>query len=457
MNVSIFGLGYVGCVSAGCFANFGNYVVGVDVNDTKVNLINSGKATIIEKDIDVLIDKAHKNGRLKATKDVKEAVLSTDVSIICVGTPSSKTGDLNLKYLHNVVKDIGEALSEKDSFHVIAIRSTSIPGTSSKCEKIVEDVSGKKKNVDFAFVSNPEFLREGTAVYDYENPSFILMGSNSERALDILSELYKDVNAPIIRTVLSTAEIMKYVNNTFHALKITFANEVGNICKNLGIDSHSVMNILCKDKKLNLSSYYLKPGFAYGGSCLPKDLKALNTLAKHMNVNVPLLSVIEESNENQKKNVLEKIISKNKKKIGILGLSFKAGTDDLRESPIVDIVEALIGKGYEISIYDKNVYLSDLTGTNKEYIETKIAHLQKLITNNIWEVIEKSEVIVVTNNEEEIKQALINKTLHEDNPAFNEEIAATFESTRLMKKIVIDLVRIDGIKGNVGEYDGLCW
>lgn len=438
MNISIFGLGYVGCVSAGCLAKLGHKVIGVDVNSNKVNLINLGRATIIEKDIDKIIREQHKLGNLRATKDVREAVKNTDISIICVGTPHSKSGHLNFEYIYKVAEEIGQALKEKETFHVIAIRSTVTSGTNNKVSEIIEGISGKIKNVDFAMVSNPEFLREGIAVHDYMNPAFTLLGSESEKALKIMSEIYNKIEAPIIKTDIEVAEVMKYINNTFHALKITFANEVGNLCKGLNIDSHKVMDILCKDNKLNISPYYLKPGFAYGGSCLPKDLDALNALSRDMALHLPVISSIAASNEIQKELVLNRIIDKGKKKIGILGLSFKAETDDLRESPIVDVVERLIGKGYNVKIYDKNIYVSNLTGTNKDFVEKKIPHLKNLITNDIKEVIDFGDVVVITNNEREIREFFIDKKALEE-------------------KIVIDLVRIEGIWENVGEYDGLCW
>ena len=364
MNISIFGLGYVGCVGAACLAKLGHTVIGVDVNENKVRLINEGKPTIIEDGIAELCAEAHEKGLMSATMDVREAVHATDVSFIVVGTPSSKEGHLNLNYIFTVARQIGEALKDKTMViddlgfqnsnlgfrnsnlkHIVAIRSTVLPGTNEKVGRIIEETSGLKRGKDFTIVSNPEFLREGTSVKDYFNPPLTLVGTDMPEAESVFREIYKDIDAEFICTDIRVAEMMKYVNNTYHALKIVFGNEVGNICKELNIDSHKVMEIFCKDKQLNISPYYFKPGFAYGGSCLPKDMKALKTLAHDHYVEVPVIEAIGESNDLQKRRAVQLIMAQGKRKVGILGLSFKAGTDDLRCSPIVDVVESLLGKG----------------------------------------------------------------------------------------------------------------
>lgn len=435
MRISIFGLGYVGCVSAGCLSSMGHQVIGVDVNQNKVDLINQGKPTIIEKDIDELIKSGVNKDLLKATSDPYEAVLNSDVSIIAVGTPSSKTGHLDLSYIYKVAEQIGYALSKKNTFHVIAIRSTVLPGTCQKVSALIENASDKKRNVHFSVISNPEFLREGTAVNDYFNPPLTLIGCDNIYACNTMLEMYAEIPGEKVCTEIKIAEIMKYVNNTFHALKVVFGNEIGNICKALNIDSHKVMEIFCMDKQLNISSYYFKPGFAYGGSCLPKDTRALKTLAKDLYINTPVINSIELSNVIQKENALDIIVSKGKKKIGILGLSFKQGTDDLRNSAIVEVVERLLGKGYEIKIYDKNVKLSELTGTNKDFIDSKIPHLQQYISDNLELVIENSDVIVISNKEKEF-----------------ENILTTYPT-----KIIVDLVRMwDCIENNF-NYEGISW
>ena len=323
MNISIFGMGYVGCVSLGCLAKNGHQVIGVDVVKSKIDLINSGKPTIIEKDIDTIIEENHKIGRIKATNNFKDAVRDTDISIICVGTPSNAQGHLNLNAIYQTAKQIGEAIKEKDTFHIVTVRSTVLPGTNKKVGEIIEEASGKERNKAFAVISNPEFLREGTAVKDYYNPPVTVIGTDNPKAAAQLKEMYNGINAPIEETEIEIAELIKYINNSFHALKVSFANEVGNICKNVGIDSHKLMNVFCMDDQLNLSSYYLKPGFAFGGSCLPKDLMALKTMAHDFYMDSPVLNSILDSNENQKKKVFDMIMARDTKKIGLLGLSFK--------------------------------------------------------------------------------------------------------------------------------------
>lgn len=447
MKISIFGLGYVGCVGAACLAKLGHNVIGVDVNENKVNLMNQGKPTIIEEGIAELCAEAHEKGLMRATTDVKEAVLNTDVSFIVVGTPSSKEGHLNLNYIFAVAKQIGEALADKSNHkfetinpksslrHIVAIRSTVLPGTNEKVSKMIEEASGLVRGKDFTVVSNPEFLREGTSVEDYFNPPLTLVGTDMPEAEAVFREIYKGIDAEFIATDIRVAEMMKYVNNTYHALKIVFGNEVGNICKELNIDSHKVMEIFCKDRQLNISPYYFKPGFAYGGSCLPKDMKALKTLAHDHYVEVPVIESIGESNELQKRRAVQLIMAQGKRKVGILGLSFKAGTDDLRCSPIVDVVESLLGKGFEIRIYDKNVKVSELTGTNKDFIMAKIPHLQHFVSDDLEAVCHESDVLVVTNKEKEFAELL----------------------ARYPNKIVVDLVRQWKDVDYAGRYEGLSW
>lgn len=433
MNISIFGLGYVGCVGIGCLASQGNKMIGVDVSDVKVDLINSGKPTIVEKDIEELIAKGYKDGKISATLDYKYAVKNSDISFICVGTPSAENGHLNLNYIYQTAKEIGEALKDKDAFHIVVIRSTVFPGTNAKISEIIENESGKHRNVDFAVVSNPEFLREGTAVNDYLNPPLTVLGSSCSKAIDVMKELYAPMNAPIEVVSIEVAEMIKYVNNSYHALKVVFANEVGQICKKLGIDSHEVMRIFCMDKQLNISPYYFKPGFAYGGSCLPKDLKGLKTLAHDLYLDTPVLASIDESNQNHIQFAIKQIESTGKKKIGVLGLSFKAGTDDMRNSPIVNIIEYLYGKGYEIKIYDKNVSISRLIGKNKSVIMEKLPHLNSLLCDKIEDVTEWAEMLVISTKEESFKQL---------KPKAGQP--------------VFDLVRIKELE-NEDNYNGLCW
>lgn len=436
MNISIFGLGYVGCVSLGCLAKNGHKVIGVDVSQSKVDQINSGIATIVEKDIDAIIKEQRDLGNIKATTDSKEAVLDSEISIICVGTPSTEKGHLNLEYIFSVARNIGQTLKEKNGYHVIAIRSTIMPGTCEKISRIIEEVSGKKHGVDFDVVDNPEFLREGSAVDDYFNPPLTLIGGESQKAIEIVSSLYSNLPGKIVAVETRLAEIMKYVNNTFHALKISFANEVGNICSELDIDSHQVMEILCMDKQLNISPYYMKPGFAYGGSCLPKDLGGLQTLAHDLYLSVPIIESINKTNDIQIQRAIKKMSKYFGKKIILLGLSFKAGTDDLRNSPYVDLVENLLGKGFDLMLYDDNIKLAKLTGKNKEYIDRKIPHLTELLSDKtLRETIDSGDVIIVCNRE---KQFLIE-----------------LENTN--DKIIFDMVGVSTSIRENNKYMGVNW
>jgi len=435
MNISVFGLGYVGCVSLGCLAKNGHTVIGVDVNQNKVDLINSGKPTIIEKDIASIIKEQFLSNKISATRDVSKAVEASEISIIAVGTPSTPQGHLNLKYIFSVANDIGLALKNNEGLHIIAIRSTVLPGTCDKVAEIIEQASGKKRNVGFAIVDNPEFLREGSAVKDYFNPPLTLIGSDNKIAAEKMSLLYNSLPGEVIITDLKVAEIMKYVNNTFHALKISFANEVGNVCSALDIDSHQVMDIFCKDKQLNISSYYFKPGFAYGGSCLPKDLKGFQTLAHDLYVKIPVINVIDISNDNQISRGIELIENYSNKKLGFLGLSFKAGTDDLRNSPTVKVIESLLGKGANIRIYDRNINLTLLTGTNKDFVDARIPHLSKLLSPNLKDMIGEVDVLIVNTNEPEFSEILL----------------------EIDDKPIIDFVRINESLTTKKNYVGINW
>lgn len=436
MNISVFGLGYVGVVSCACFSKEGHRIIGVDVEENKINLVNNGKATIIEKGLEEQIKSSVEGNKLYATKDYRKAVLESEVSFICVGTPSLPNGSINLAYIYQVVKQVAESLKEKDTFHTIVIRSTVKPGTLKTCTEIVEDISGKKVNEGFGMVSNPEFLREGSAMKDFVNPPYTIIGTKSEKSQTVLQELYGSIDAPIYCIKPEEAELVKYANNNFHALKISFANEIGNICKEHQVDGHIVMDIVCKDTKLNLSPYYMKPGFAFGGSCLPKDVRGLTNIAKKMDLETPLLSSLLESNKYQIERGLDMITSTGKKKIGFLGFAFKSGTDDLRESPIVEVIETLIGKGYDLRVYDSNVHLSSLMGKNKEYINSHIPHIYKLLKEDIEEVIKESDVLVIGNGSKEFKEIL---------PKIPKD------------KTIIDLVRIDNQLTTSDNYVGICW
>lgn len=433
MRISIFGLGYVGCVSLGCLAKNGHRVIGVDVSQTKIDLINQGKPTIIEDGLDEIIREVSSERRIYATADPLEAVRNSEISIIAVGTPSTKEGHLDLGTVYRVAEEIGEALAQKEEFHIIVIRSTVLPGTNQKIGGIIEKSSGKCRNKDFAVVSNPEFLREGFALRDYYDPSVTVIGTDNERAGDKIAALYADLPAPVQKVDIAVAELIKYVNNAWHALKITFANEIGNICKGLQIDSHQVMDLFIMDHKLNLSAYYLKPGSAYGGSCLPKDLKGLGTIAHDHYLKTLVLENIENSNNYQKQVLMDMIVSTRKRKIGLIGLSFKAGTDDLRYSPFVELAEYLLGKGYEIAIYDKNVNLSKLMGSNKDFIESHIPYLSHLITDDLDDVVARSETVVIAHRIAGIEHYM----------------------DQYPDKHFIDLVRVTNRRRH--NYEGICW
>jgi GDP-mannose 6-dehydrogenase len=436
MKLSIFGLGYVGCVSAACFAKEGHTVIGVDVNANKVGMINAGDSPIVEAGIGPLLNEVVTSKRLTATTDSTAAVHNSDVSLVCVGTPSNTNGSLDLRYVTRVCEEIGSALKDKNARHVIVIRSTMLPGTiESVVRPTLEKYSEKRAGKDFGVCINPEFLREGSSLKDFYAPPFTLIGADDEDTSNTVRSLYSGIDAPVVATSVKTAEMVKYVCNCFHALKVSFANEVGNICKALGVDSHEVMDIFCQDTKLNLSSYYLKPGFAFGGSCLPKDLRAITYKAKQVDVEVPVLSSILPSNRQQIERAVEMVLATGKKRVGIFGFSFKAGTDDLRESPMVTLIETLIGKGLQLSIYDRDVSLARLFGANKEYIERQIPHIAQLMRTSIEEVLEFAEVLVVGNKAEEFKG---------------------IEQMRKEGQIVMDLVRLFD-KTSDDNYQGICW
>jgi GDP-mannose 6-dehydrogenase len=439
MQVSVFGLGYVGSVSAASFAADGHTVIGVDVNPDKVGSLNEGRSPIVEKGLDELIRDTVADGRLRATTSTREAVEATGLSLICVGTPSRRNGSLDLTYLERVCEQIGEALRNKSEYHVVVVRSTVLPGTTHEVViPALERTSGKKYGTGFGVCVNPEFLREGTAIHDFRNPPLTLVGHNYRSDAQPTEALYQRLSAPLVTTSIRTAEMIKYASNTWHALKVCFANEVGNLCKRLDIDSHEVMEIFCRDEKLNLSSYYLRPGFAFGGSCLPKDVRAMQYRAKEVDLDMPVIQSILSSNQLQIQHAIDMVIETGKKKIGLLGFSFKAGTDDLRESPIVILAEALLGKGYELRIYDRNVSIARLVGANRDYINTQIPHLSSLLCDTVDQVVAQSDVLVVGNGSPEFGDAL--------------------KQTR-PDQIVIDLFRVGNVSREdvPAKYTGICW
>jgi len=437
LKVSIFGLGYVGTVSAGCLAKEGHKIIGVDPIKTKVQLINSGKSPIIERDIDEIITEAVNTGQLRATDDTVQAIRDTELSFVCVGTPGQINGNLDLTHVRNVCEQIGHALKCKSTRHTVVIRSTILPGTMRRMViPVLEENSGKKASTDFGVCNNPEFLREGSAVADFTFPSKTVIGELDRASGDTVAALYAKLDAPLMRTDIETAEMIKYIDNSWHALKIGFANEIGNLCKSFSIDAHKAMDIFCQDKKLNISPAYLKPGFAFGGSCLPKDLRALAYSAKLHDLELPILNSILPSNELQVSRGLQLIMEKGHKRVGILGFSFKEGTDDLRESPMIEIIERLTGKGYDLRIYDKNVQVARLVGANRDFILNRIPHISKLMVDNVDAILQHAETIVIGNK------------------------SAEFESVPQKLRTgqcLVDFVRISNYRSNNGEYSGICW
>jgi GDP-mannose 6-dehydrogenase len=438
MKISIFGLGYVGAVSMACLARDGHEVVGVDLDPLKLELIRSGRSPIVEEGIQELTAEVVKSGRVRVTDDVAEAVRSTDLSFICVGTPSSANGSQDLSAVRRVSEQIGAALKGKTGYHTVVMRSTIQPGSMTTVVQAgLEAESGKKANVDFGLGFQPEFLREGTSIKDYDSPPFTVIGTEDERAADVLREVFGHLKCEFIVTSVGVAEMLKYACNAFHAVKITFANEIGRLARSVGVDGRSVMDLVCKDTRLNISPVYMKPGFAFGGSCLPKDLRALTYVGKQNDVTTPMLGNVMGSNRAHVDHALDLVMQSGKRRIGMIGLSFKAGTDDLRESPLVELAEMLIGKGYDLSIYDSNVEYARVHGANKDYIEGKIPHVSSLLNSDFDDVINNSDVIILGNRDEKFR-ALAQNAPH--------------------GKQVIDLVGfMSKATCATGRTEGICW
>lgn len=437
-RISVFGLGYVGTVCAACFAERGHMVTGVDVSPSKVETINRGQSPIVEELISDLVRDMVASGKLRATTGIEDAIANSDLSLVCVGTPSSNGGRPDDACVRQVSREIGGALARKEAYHLVVLRSTVLPGTLDEVViPALEECSGKKMGELIGACFHPEFLREGSSVKDFRDPPKIVIGANDTKAGDALAALYDGFTAPLFKTSVRTAELLKYADNAFHALKVSFGNEIGTLCKALGIDSHELMRIFCKDTKLNISAAYLMPGFAYGGSCLPKDLRALNHLARSCHVELPVLSSVHRSNDLHLARAVELVTGFEKRRVGLLGLSFKDGTDDLRESPMVELAERLLGKGLSIRVYDNNVMLSRLQGGNKAFLEQRLPHISNLLSEDVDTVVNDSDVIVVG----------------AANPAFKPPLMKAGRS-----KIVVDLVRLFANGTPVPfEYHGLCW
>ena len=439
LSVSIFGLGYVGSVSAACFASMGHKIIGVDVSRAKVEMLDSGRTPIIEARMSELVAEANKACRLHATTDATEAVLNSEVSFVCVGTPSLKNGKLDLSHIESVAKEIGAVIRQKKTPHVFVLRSTVLPGTTETVVlPILERESGKKCGQDFTVCYNPEFMREGSAVADFLNPPYTILGASDTNHLAPLRELYKSTPGTLYETTIPVAEMVKYFSNCYHALKVGFANEMGTMCKHLGVDAQAVTKIFTSDTKLNISPAYLSPGFAFGGSCLPKDLRAITYKAKELDLKLPLLESLMPSNAEHIDRAVDMVMSTGKKKIAQLGLSFKAGTDDLRESPQVQLIKRLMGEGLEVRVWDEDVSLGRLAGANRQYIEQVIPHIGSVLSADLEVVLRSAEVVILGNK------------------SANKEQLARFLRP---EQIVIDLIHLDRTKRPEGAktYEGICW
>ena len=437
MKISVLGLGYVGTVVAGCLARAGHEVIGIDTEPRKVELVNAGKSPIIEKEIGQIIAQQVEAGRLSASTEVTVAVQQSDLILVCVGTPSRSNGDIELRHVRRVCEEIGAALRTHPGAPVVVVRSTLLPGTMRELViPTLEASSGRHAGTDFGVCVNPEFLREGTAVHDYLNPPKTVIGELTRASGNLLARLYEGIPAPLIRTDIETAEMVKYADNAWHALKVGFANEIGNLCKAVQVDSHRVMEIFCRDTQLNLSAYYLRPGFAFGGSCLPKDLRALLHKAKSLDVSLPILAAVLPSNELQIERAVQTVMNHGNRKVGILGFSFKAGSDDLRNSPVVELTERLLGKGFELRIYDSDVRLASIHGANRDYILHRIPHISGLMVSSIDEVLEHADTIVIGNAAPEFRD--IPRRLG-------------------LRQTLVDLVRVSESRSVSGVYEGICW
>ncbi len=436
MKISVFGIGYVGAVTAACGARDGHTIVAVDVNPGKIDAINAGRSPIVEPGLDEMTAAEVAKGRLKATSDVTAAIGETEISLICVGTPSRDNGAIDLSYVTRVGEQIGEALGRKRDFHSIVLRSTVLPGTTQDVlQPVLEAASGKKAGVGFGLGYYPEFLRESTAIRDYDDPGAVVFGQLDERTIERLHQIQNDLPVKPFVVPIRTAEATKYFNNAWHALKISFANEAGNICKGLDVDSHEVMNILCSDTRLNMSRNYLKPGFAYGGSCLPKDVRALRYRAKQIDIGTPLLDGVVAANEAQIDNAFHMVERAGGKRVGVIGLSFKQDTDDLRESPMVILAERLLGRGFQVSVFDENVRLSRLTGANLGYIQDRLPHIASMLREELDEVVSASDTLVISH------------AAH----------VPRIDPAVLAQKTIVDLVRFATDRRTGGSYQGICW
>jgi GDP-mannose 6-dehydrogenase len=437
VKISVYGLGYVGSVSAACLARDGHTVIGVDPDENKTGLLSRGIPPVLEHGLAEITAEAVAQGRLRVTRDAAEGVAASDLSIVCVGTPSRRDGSLETKYLERVAAEIGAAIADKDTFHIVVVRSTSLPGTTEGLiTPILESHSGKQAGRDFGVAFNPEFLREGTAVADFDQPPKTVVGASDDRTLDTFRSLFAHLDAPFVATTVAAAEMVKYADNAWHAVKISFANEIGNIAQAAGLDGREVMDIFCQDQKLNLSARYLKPGQGFGGSCLPKDLRALTHYARMRSLDIPLVNSVLVSNRVQVEKAIDLVAAQASQRVGVLGFSFKAGTDDLRESPVVELVERLLGKGYDLKIFDESVEIARLIGSNQDFIAERVPHLSDILAPTVDAVLEHSDTIVIGTNGEAFRDVLTRAT---------------------SDHLIIDLIGLEGAEETHANYVGICW
>jgi GDP-mannose 6-dehydrogenase len=438
MRISVFGLGYVGAVSMACLARDGHQLLGVDIDADKLELIRAGRSPIVEEGIQELTSQVVADGRVEVTNDATAAIRATDLSFVCVGTPSQANGSQDLSAISRLSEQLGEALREREDHHVIVIRSTVEPGTvRNRILPLLEKHSGRRAGEHFSICFQPEFLREGSSIRDYDNPPFTIVGADDSQAVEALRELFGHLPGEFVATSIETAETVKYACNAFHALKVTFANEVGRISQSLGVDSHAVMSLVCEDKRLNISPAYLRPGFAFGGSCLPKDLRAILYMARRGDVRVPMLEALLPSNEVHVRHAIDQVLALGRPRVGMIGLSFKSGTDDLRESPLVTLAETFIGKGLDLTLYDPEVNLARLMGANKRFIEESIPHIASLMSDSCETLVEQSDVIVLGLSDPALIDVLLTRS-RED-------------------QLVLDLVGLPQRADLKAEYRGVCW
>lgn len=439
LSISVFGLGYVGSVTAACLTHKGHKVTGVDVNSSKVQMLASGHTPIVEARMAELVAEGHSTGRLNATDSVDDAICNSDVSFVCVGTPSLRSGKLDLGHVERAAGQIGAALKNKKSHHVVALRSTLLPGTTeSVLIPIFEAASGGRAGVDFTVCYNPEFMREGSAVADFLDPPYTILGARKPGHAAALQQLYAGTPGNVFEVPIAVAEMVKYVSNAFHALKVGFANEIGTLCKHLDVDSHAVAKIFASDSRLNISPAYLSPGFAFGGSCLPKDLRALAYRGRELDLKLPLLDSILPSNAEHLERSVVAVLGTRKRKVAMLGLSFKSGTDDLRESPQVQLIKRLLGEGCQVRVWDPQVSLGQIVGSNRQYIDEVIPHIGSLLSTNLEEVVQEAEVVIIGT-----------KSVQKN------ELTNVLRSNQQ----IIDLVNLDpaGRVNSTAAYEGICW